>query len=136
MSWALRFPRWAGSYRGGLRDILLLTCAILFTGVWWSVDHHRSSWLPMFVILILISVVGRLCVQRFPPIPIQFPATERLMRSTCQPAPHNPPHSVSEHAGPMAHAGYALRGARRSMLKLSHRKACQPVLPNACEPCG
>jgi hypothetical protein len=52
MSWALRFPRWAGSYRGGLRDILLLTCAILFTGVWWSVDHHRSSWLPMFVILI------------------------------------------------------------------------------------
>jgi hypothetical protein len=48
--------RAAGSYRGGLRDILLLICAILFTGVWWSVDHHKSSWLPMFVVLILISV--------------------------------------------------------------------------------
>ena len=47
--------RAAGSYRGGLRDILLLVCAILFTGVWWSVDHHKSSWLPMFVILILVS---------------------------------------------------------------------------------
>ncbi len=48
--------RAAASYRGGLRDILLLLCAILFTGVWWSADHHRSSWLPMFVVLIVISV--------------------------------------------------------------------------------
>jgi hypothetical protein len=48
--------RAAASYRGGLRDVLLLICAILFTGVWWSVDHHKSSWLPMFVVLILISV--------------------------------------------------------------------------------
>jgi hypothetical protein len=48
--------RAAGSYRAGLRDILLLICAILFTGVWWSVDHHKSSWLPMFVVLILISL--------------------------------------------------------------------------------
>ena len=46
----------AASYRGGLRDILVLVCAILFTGVWWSVDHHKGSWLPMFVVLILISV--------------------------------------------------------------------------------
>ncbi|MEU7767519.1 YtxH domain-containing protein [Nocardia sp. NPDC049190] len=48
--------RAAASYRGGLRDILLLICAILFTGVWWSVDHHKSSWLPMFIVLIVISV--------------------------------------------------------------------------------
>lgn len=48
--------RAAASYRAGLRDILLLICAILFTGVWWSVDHHKSSWLPMFVVLILISL--------------------------------------------------------------------------------
>ncbi|MRH92642.1 hypothetical protein GFY24_35370 [Nocardia sp. SYP-A9097] len=48
--------RAAASYRGGLRDILLFICAILFTGVWWSVDHHKDSWLPMFVVLILISV--------------------------------------------------------------------------------
>ncbi|MEV6101437.1 hypothetical protein [Nocardia sp. NPDC051981] len=48
--------RAAGSYRGSLRDILLFICTILFTVVWWSVDHHKSSWLPMFVVLILISV--------------------------------------------------------------------------------
>ncbi|MET8872895.1 hypothetical protein [Nocardia sp. NPDC004604] len=48
--------RAAGSYRGSLRDILLFICAILFTGVWWSVDHHKDSWLPMFVVLIVISV--------------------------------------------------------------------------------
>ncbi|OBI98378.1 hypothetical protein [Mycobacterium asiaticum] len=48
--------RAAGSYRAGLRDVLLLICAILFTGVWWSVDHHKSSWVPMFVVLILISL--------------------------------------------------------------------------------
>jgi hypothetical protein len=47
--------RAAASYRGGLRDVLMLICAILFTGVWWSVDHHQSNWLPMFVLLILIS---------------------------------------------------------------------------------
>ncbi|MFE3058690.1 hypothetical protein [Nocardia sp. NPDC059239] len=48
--------RAAASYRGSLRDILLFICTILFTAVWWSVDHHQSSWLPMFVVLILISV--------------------------------------------------------------------------------
>ncbi|MQY26875.1 hypothetical protein [Nocardia aurantia] len=48
--------RAGASYRGGLRDILLLISAILFTGVWWSVDHERSSWLPMFVVLIVISI--------------------------------------------------------------------------------
>ncbi|WP_433561568.1 hypothetical protein ACQP1O_28765 [Nocardia sp. CA-151230] len=48
--------RVAASYRGGLRDILLFVCALLFTAVWWSVDHHKSSWLPMFVVLIVISV--------------------------------------------------------------------------------
>ncbi|MBU3062753.1 hypothetical protein KO481_14630 [Nocardia sp. NEAU-G5] len=48
--------RAAASYRGGLRDILLFICTILFTAVWWGVDHHKSSWLPMFVVLVLISV--------------------------------------------------------------------------------
>jgi hypothetical protein len=48
--------RVVGTYRGGLRDVLLFTCAILFTGVWWSTDHHKSNWLPMFVILIVVSV--------------------------------------------------------------------------------
>jgi hypothetical protein len=48
--------RAAATYRGGLRDVLLFICAILFTGVWWGVDYHKSSWLPMFVVLILVSV--------------------------------------------------------------------------------
>lgn len=48
--------RAAGSYRGALRDVLLFICALLFTGVWWSVDHHKSNWLPMFVVLVLVSV--------------------------------------------------------------------------------
>ena len=48
--------RAVGTYRGSLRDVLLFICAILFTGVWWGVDHHKSSWLPMFVVLILVSV--------------------------------------------------------------------------------
>ncbi|MGW4531377.1 hypothetical protein ACWEOI_10535 [Nocardia sp. NPDC004340] len=48
--------RAAASYRGSLRDILLFVSAILFTTVWWSVDHAKSSWLPMFVVLIVISV--------------------------------------------------------------------------------
>ncbi len=48
--------RAAATHRGGLRDVLLFICAILFTGVWWGVDHHKSSWLPMFVVLILVSV--------------------------------------------------------------------------------
>ena len=46
--------RAAGAYRGRLRDVLLFICTILFTGVWWSTDHHKSNWLPMFVVLILV----------------------------------------------------------------------------------
>ncbi len=48
--------RAAGTYRGGLRDVLLLICAILFTGVWWGADHHKSNWLPVFIALIVVSV--------------------------------------------------------------------------------
>lgn len=46
----------AGAYRGSLRDVLLFICAILFTGVWWGTDHRQSSWLPMFVALLVVSV--------------------------------------------------------------------------------
>jgi hypothetical protein len=68
----------ASVYQGNWRDIVLFLCAVLFTVVWWDVDHDRKSWLPLFIVLILASVVT---------------------------------------------AGYALRGARRSMLKLIHRNA-------------
>lgn len=44
------------SFQGGWRDIVLFVCAGLFTFVWWNVDHHRSNWLPMFVVLIVALV--------------------------------------------------------------------------------
>lgn len=47
----------AMSYQGNWRDIVLLLCAVLFTVVWWNVNHHRSNWLPTFILLILLSVV-------------------------------------------------------------------------------
>jgi hypothetical protein len=50
--------RAAYSYRGNWRDIVLLLCAVLFTIVWWDVSHSRSNWLPMFVLLILLSIVS------------------------------------------------------------------------------
>ena len=65
-------------YQGSWRDIVLFLCTILFTVVWWDVDHDRKSWLPLFIVLILASVAA---------------------------------------------AGYALRGIRRSMLKLIRRTA-------------
>jgi len=48
----------AASYRGNWRDIVLLLCVLLFTIIWWEVDHSRGNWLPMFILLILLSVVA------------------------------------------------------------------------------
>lgn len=45
------------SYRGNWRDVVLLLCVVLFTIIWWEVDHSRGNWLPMFVLLILLSMV-------------------------------------------------------------------------------
>lgn len=45
------------SYRGNWRDVVLLVCAVLFTIIWWDVDHSRGNWLPMFVLLILLTIV-------------------------------------------------------------------------------
>lgn len=44
------------SYQGNWRDVVLFACAVLFTYVWWHVNHERGNWLPMFVVLILVSV--------------------------------------------------------------------------------
>jgi hypothetical protein len=44
-------------YRGSWRDIVLFLCTVLFAAVWWDVDHDRKSWLPMFVVLIVASVI-------------------------------------------------------------------------------
>lgn len=50
--------RAAVSYHGNWRDIVLLLCVLLFTIIWWDVDHSRSNWLPMFILLILLSVLA------------------------------------------------------------------------------
>lgn len=47
----------AASYRGNWRDVVLFVCAILFTIVWWYIDHDRARWLPMMVFLIALSVI-------------------------------------------------------------------------------
>lgn len=48
----------AMSYKGNWRDIVVFICAILFTVVWWNVDHDRTNWLVMFVAMILLSVAA------------------------------------------------------------------------------
>ncbi|WP_374021353.1 hypothetical protein [Mycobacterium sp. HNNTM2301] len=45
------------SYQGNWRDLVLLVCAVLFTIIWWDVDHNRGNWLPMFLLLILLTIV-------------------------------------------------------------------------------
>ena len=47
----------AVSYGGNWRDIVVFICAILFTIVWWNVNHSRSNWLVMFIVMIVLSVV-------------------------------------------------------------------------------
>jgi multisubunit Na+/H+ antiporter MnhG subunit len=47
----------ATSYEGNWRDSVLLLCVVLFTIVWWNVDHSRSNWLVTFILLILVAVV-------------------------------------------------------------------------------
>ena len=48
----------ASSYEGNWRDIVLFLCTVLFSIVWWSVDHDRDSWLPVFITTIVASVVA------------------------------------------------------------------------------
>jgi hypothetical protein len=48
----------ASSYQGNWRDIVLFLCTVLFSIVWWSVDHQRQSWLPVFIATIVASVVA------------------------------------------------------------------------------
>ncbi|MGO8935713.1 MAG: hypothetical protein ACLP3C_22655 [Mycobacterium sp.] len=48
----------ASSYEGSWRDIVLFLCTVLFSIVWWSVDHDRGSWLPVFITTIAASVVA------------------------------------------------------------------------------
>ena len=55
---ARRLRAAASSYQGNWRDVVLFLCTVLFSIVWWSVDHHRDSWLPVFITTIAASVVA------------------------------------------------------------------------------
>lgn len=48
----------AASYQGNWRDIVVFVCAVLFTIVWWHVSHSRTNWLPMFVVLVVMSIIA------------------------------------------------------------------------------
>jgi hypothetical protein len=47
----------AASYQGNWRDVVLFLCTVLFTVVWWNVSHSRTNWLPIFIVLILLSIL-------------------------------------------------------------------------------
>lgn len=47
----------AGSYRGNWRDIVVFLCAVLFTIIWWNIDHSRANWLVFFIVLVALSIV-------------------------------------------------------------------------------
>jgi hypothetical protein len=55
---ALQLRVAASSYEGNWRDIVLFLCTVLFSIVWWSVDHHRNSWLPVFIATIVAAVLA------------------------------------------------------------------------------
>lgn len=48
----------AASYEGNWRDIVVFICAVLFTIVWWNVDHSRTNWALMFGVMILLSILA------------------------------------------------------------------------------
>ncbi|MGB3482638.1 MAG: hypothetical protein WBB07_10560 [Mycobacterium sp.] len=48
----------AMSYQGNWRDITVFICAILFTIIWWHVEHDRTNWMVMFVVLIVLTVLA------------------------------------------------------------------------------
>jgi hypothetical protein len=54
---SLALRKAALSYQGNWRDVVLLLCVVLFTIIWWNVEHSRSNWLPMFVLLIILTIV-------------------------------------------------------------------------------
>ncbi|MGA7053445.1 MAG: hypothetical protein WBZ37_19665 [Mycobacterium sp.] len=54
---SLALRKSAVSYRGNWRDVVLLLCALMFTFIWWEVDHSRSNWLVTFILLVLLSTV-------------------------------------------------------------------------------
>ncbi len=48
----------AVSYGGGWRDVLVFVGAVLFTVIWWNVEHTRSNWLVMFLVMLALTLVA------------------------------------------------------------------------------
>jgi len=46
------------SYQGNWRDVVFFVSSVLFTYVWWHINHDRGNWLPMFIVLILACLVS------------------------------------------------------------------------------
>ena len=49
---------YAFNREGRLRDILVFILAVLFTIIWWNFKHSRTGWLPMFIVLIVFTVLA------------------------------------------------------------------------------
>ncbi|QUR69581.1 hypothetical protein F6B93_04255 [Mycobacterium spongiae] len=52
------------TYRGNWRAGLLFVSAVVFAYIWWSVDHSRSDWLSMFLVLIVLAVLAFISTAR------------------------------------------------------------------------
>lgn len=52
------------SYQGNWRDWVLFACSVLFTYVWWHINHERGNWLPMFVLLNVACVMTAIYAMR------------------------------------------------------------------------
>ncbi|WP_255784767.1 hypothetical protein, partial [Mycobacteroides abscessus] len=46
------------SYGGGWRDILVFVGAVLFTVIWWNIEHTRSNWLVMFLVMLALTLIA------------------------------------------------------------------------------
>lgn len=46
------------------RDVVMFVSTVLFTIVWWYVDHDRVVWLPLFVMLVVATLLSALLAWR------------------------------------------------------------------------
>lgn len=54
----------AASYEGNWRDIVVFVCALLFTFIWWNVDHSRADWMPVLIAMLVLCVVTAIYATR------------------------------------------------------------------------
>ncbi len=54
----------AASYEGNWRDIVVFVCVLLFTFIWWNVDHSRSDFIPVLIAMLVLCVVTAIYATR------------------------------------------------------------------------